>query len=178
MSAETKNDPMAPADEDLPQASWNEEALQKYIEGEITLADLQGVDAASQTKLAELGYRLLDTGKLADARAIFEGLVALNPKEPYFLLAAGSVAHRQERWQDADHWYSLALERDDHNAVACANRGEVRIMLERMEDAVADLVRALELDAGSKEPTTARARGLLQEINRQLTSPEPTPAEG
>lgn len=169
MSADLKNDTKATEDANLPQPSWNEEALKKYVEGEITLADLQGVDGESQTKLAEMGYRLLNTGKLADAKAIFEGLVALNPKEPYFLLAAGSVAQRQERWDDAEHWYSLALERDENNAVAHANRGEVRVMLERMEDAVADLVRALELDVEAKEASTGRARGLLLEINRQLS---------
>lgn len=149
-------------------ALWDSEALQRFVKGDITLAELQGVDAGSQEKVAQLGYRLLGAGKLEDARLLFEGLVALNGKEPYFLLAAGAVAQRQERYEDAEHWYSRVLERDPGSAVAFANRGEVRIMRGDLEGAVPDLIEAVKLDPAAREPNTARARGLLAELNRQL----------
>lgn len=161
---------------DAAEKLWDSEALQRFVKGEITLAELQGVDAESQEKVAQLGYRLLGAGKLEDARLLFEGLVALNGKEPYFLLAAGAVAQRQERYDDADHWYSRALERNGSLAVAFANRGEVRVMRGDLEGAVPDLIEAVKLDPAAKEPNTARARGLLAELNRQLNPGAAAPA--
>lgn len=145
------------------------ELLEKFAKGELTLAELAGVDGESQKKVADMGHRLLTSGKLHEARQIFEGLVALNPYEPYFLLAAGSVAQREERFADAEEWYSRSIAYDDTSPVAFANRGEVRIMLERVEDAATDLVNAIRIDPEGKEPTTRRAQGLLLEINRLLT---------
>lgn len=147
---------------------WPQERLKKFARGDLTLAELEGVDGDSQKKLAELGYRLLESGKLDDARRIFEGLVALNPKEPYFLLAVGAAAQREERFEDAERWYSKALERDDHNPIAWANRGEVRVMLANIEGATDDLIQAVKLDPKGATPQTKRAAGLLSEIRRQL----------
>lgn len=168
MAAEDKSGSIPKPEGDDPEAKWDEEALQKFVKGELTLAELQGVDKDSQQKLVHLGYRMLTAGKLQDARLVFEGLVALNPYEPYFLLAAGSVAQQQERFDDAEHWYSRALDREPKHSVARANRGEVRVMLGHVEGATEDLMEAVKLDPQAKEPTTARARGLLLEIKRQL----------
>jgi tetratricopeptide (TPR) repeat protein len=152
-------------DNELP---WDKETLEKFVKGEITLGEMAGVDADSQTKIVQMGHRLLSSGKLDDAKLIFEGLVALNPYEPYYLLAAGGVAQQQERWEDAEQWYSRCLAYDDKNVVAYANRGEVRVMLENIDGAAEDLVNAVKNDPEAKEPTTQRAKGLLVEIKRQL----------
>jgi tetratricopeptide (TPR) repeat protein len=152
----------------IPEGSFDDEMLEKFVKGEITLAEIQGVDGESQTKLANMGHTLLTSGKLEEARQIFEGLVAMNPREAYFLMAAGSVAQQQERLEDADHWYSLALERDGNNPVALANRGEVRMQLERIEDAANDLIEAVKQDPKAAEPTTKRAQALLIKIREEL----------
>jgi tetratricopeptide (TPR) repeat protein len=152
----------------VPEDAFDKETLEKFIKGDITLAEMQGVDPESQEKLAGLGYNLLTSGKLEEAKQMFEGLIALNPQEPYFLLAAGSVAQRQERWDDAERWYSLCLERDEKNVAALANRGETRLVLERPVDAADDLMAAVKLDPDGEEPTTQRARALLMELKKQL----------
>jgi Flp pilus assembly protein TadD len=161
---------------DAEEPTWSKEQLESFIKGEVTLAELEGIDGESQQKVAQLGYRLLTAGRLADARALFEGLVALNPKEPYFLLAAGAVAQKEERWDDAERWYSLALDRAPEGAVALANRGEVRVMKGDIDGAAPDLMAAVKQDPQGKEPTTQRARGLLLEIKRQLDEAR-TPAK-
>src|SRR5690606_12855144 len=61
-------------DSDAPEGKWDKSALERFVKGEITLAELEGVDAESQNKLVHLGYRLLTSGKLEDARLLFEGL--------------------------------------------------------------------------------------------------------
>lgn len=156
------------ADNDDEKLDIPKDVLEKFAKGEITLAEMAGVDGDSQKKIADMGFRLLTSGKLEDARMIFEGLIALNPYEPYYLMAAGSVAQQQERFDDAEGWYSRSLAYDDNNPVAYANRGEVRVMLERIGEAATDLVEAVKLDPKAKEPTTKRAQGLLVEIKRQL----------
>ncbi|MFZ9888482.1 MAG: hypothetical protein ACO3JL_13370, partial [Myxococcota bacterium] len=146
------------------EVAWDAATLARFVRGEVTLAELEGVDGDSQGKLAQLGYRLLSSGKLIEARSVFEGLVALNPKEAYFLVAAGAVAQREGRNEDAERWYSLALERDSDHLAARANRGEVRVMLSRIAEATEDLVHAVTLDPQAREPNTVRARGLLVEL--------------
>lgn len=158
------------------EAIWDPATLERFVRGEVTLAELEGVDADSQSKLAQLGYRLLSSGKLTEARSVFEGLVALNPQESYFLVAAGAVAQREGRHEDAERWYSLALERQPNHLAARANRGEVRLMLSRIPEATEDLVHAVTLDPQALESTTVRARGLLVEIKRQLDTAKAQPA--
>lgn len=160
------------------EAAWTKEQLERYIRGEVTLAELEGIDGESQQKVAQLGYRLLTSGRLTEARLIFEGLVALNAKEPYFLMAAGSVAQQEERWDDAERWYSLALERGGDNAVTRANRGEVRVMKGDVQGAAPDLMAAVKADPKGTEPTTQRARGLLLEIKRQLDEAQTAAKKG
>lgn len=168
MAEQDKGGSIPKPEGEAPEGKWDTNALERFVKGELTLAELEGVDGDSQNKLAHLGYRLLTSGKLEDAKLVFEGLVALNPYEPYFLVAAGSVAQQQDRYDDAEHWYSRALDRDANHVVARANRGEVRVMLANIEGATEDLMEAVKLDPQAKEPNTARARGLLLEIKRQL----------
>lgn len=161
---------MADQNNQTPPPPFDPTQLERFAKGELTLAELEGVDANSQRKLAEMGYRLLESGKLDDAKHLFEGLVALNPKEPYFLTAAGSVAQQQERFVDAEHWYTLSLERSPQDPVCLTHRGEVRLMLGSIEGATEDLIAAIKLDPKGDVPQTKRAVGLLAEIRRQLES--------
>ncbi len=178
MADEDKGGSIPGPEGDAPEGGWQSEALEKFVRGDITLAELEGVDGESQSKIAHLGHRMLTSGKLDDAKLLFEGLVALNPYEPYFLLAAGSVAQQQDRFDDAERWYTRALERDPEHVVARANRGEVRAMRGDVAGATEDLVAAVKLDPKAQEPTTARARGLLVEIKKQLDEAQKGGAKG
>lgn len=51
--------------------------------------------------LAELGYVLIREGRLADARAIWEGLAELTPQDEAPWRALAVIAVREERWDDA-----------------------------------------------------------------------------
>ena len=72
-----------------------------FIQGQITLGDLEGIDKEAQYQMAEKGYQLIEEGKLKDGKIVFEGLLALDPFDAYFLTALGSIArpvHWPSRW--------------------------------------------------------------------------------
>ena len=152
------------------QPELNEEALKAFIEGKATLGEVYGVDKESQYKVAELGYNLMTQGKLSEAKAIFEGLVAMDPKDTYFLTACGAAAQREEDLEDANKWYDLALEVDSKSAVALANRGEIKLIQGNIDEAISDLSAAIQADAEGTQPSTQRAAGLLQELKKEVSA--------
>ncbi len=146
--------------------------VEDFMRGRITLGELQGFDKGSQGKVATIGLEYLENGKFIEAENVFTGLLAMDPYEPFYFEALGSICQRREDWPNAEAWYSRALEaaaeKNTRSATARANRGEVRLMMGRLEDAVDDLTQAIVEDPDFKEPTTERARRLLAEVNRQI----------
>src|SRR5688572_26035360 len=87
-------------------------AIRDAANGKRTFGEILGINAGQAYNLAQLGYRLLQEGQLDDARVMFQGLVTLNPKDPYMHLALGSVHHRAGRVEDAIKEYSKAIDLD------------------------------------------------------------------
>ncbi|MCP4500529.1 MAG: tetratricopeptide repeat protein [Deltaproteobacteria bacterium] len=146
--------------------------VEDFMRGRITLGEMQGFDKGSQGKVAAIGLEYLENGKLIEAQNVFTGLLAMDPYEPFYFEALGSICQRREEWTDAEAWYSRSLEaaaeKNTRSPSARANRGEVRLMMQRLEDAVDDLTQAIIEDPDFKEPTTERARMLLTEVKRQI----------
>lgn len=147
---------------------WDQKALKRFLKGKITLAELQGFSQETQYKLAELGFNMIGGGKLDEAEKIFRGLVALNPKDPYFLLANGSICQRKNELQEAEKWYSEALKQSPDHAVALANRGEVRLELGQLQEGAEDLIESLKQDPKLEQATSQRARALLVGLKETL----------
>jgi tetratricopeptide (TPR) repeat protein len=144
--------------------------LRAFLAGGLTLGDLEGVGKEEQYQIAELGFTCLTSGKLDEAGKIFAGLLALDPFDAYFNLAVGSVAHQRGDFEQAELRYTRCLEINPHFATALAHRGEVRIVTGRLSDGTDDLVRAVELDPGAREPATHRARATLKVLHEKLGS--------
>lgn len=151
-----------------PLLSYDPERVRQFIAGNITLGDLEGITKEEQYQVAELGFSSLSSGKLDQAKEIFEGLLALDPFDAYFNLALGSVAHQAEDYPEAEHRYSRALQLNPFSPTAYANRGEIRIMTGRLADGTDDLVKALELDPQAVEPATHRARATIRVLQEKL----------
>ena len=168
---------------ELPQAVWAEadaagatlvpyapDQVAAFIQGHITLGDLEGVTKADQYKLAEKGHQLLEEGKLDDAKIVFEGLLALDPYDAYYLTALGSIAQRTEQLREAEHFYSRALTVNPYAIAAWANRGEVRIHLGQLVEAAGDLAKAIDLDPEGANPIGQRARLIALTVAKMLNS--------
>lgn len=136
-------------------------AIMDAVTGRKTFGEILGINAGQAYNLAQLGYRLLQEGQLDDARVMFQGLVTLNPKDPYMHLALGSVHHRAGRVEDAIKEYSKAVDLDPKLTNAYANRGELYLGTHQEAKGIADLRKALELDPKGEDPATLRARAIV-----------------
>src|SRR5688572_18208808 len=148
--------------------AWDPKRLMKFVAGVITLGELEGITKAQQYDMAKLGHRFIRTGKLKEAKAVFEGLVALDPHDAYFHLALGSIAQRDDNLEEADERYTRALEINPFSPHALANRGEVRMMQGRMLEGAKDLLKAFEEDPDCREEATKRARATIGVVLQQL----------
>lgn len=98
------------------------------------------VDAEAEERwaLAELGYALVREGRLHDARAIWEGLLAIDPTDEAPWRALAVIALREGRWEDVAELASGALERAPSPAVWLL-RAEALCRTGRYADAARDL---------------------------------------
>lgn len=148
--------------------AWDRKRLQKFLSGIITLAELEGISKDEQYEMAKIGHQHLRQGKLESAKKVFDGLVALDPRDAYFHLALGSIAQRANELEEADKRYSTALDLNPFNTPARANRGEVRMMLGRLVEGAQDLLRAVQEDSEERHASTKRARVTLALVRTQL----------
>jgi tetratricopeptide (TPR) repeat protein len=153
--------------------AWDPKRLMKFVAGVITLGELEGITKDQQYEMAKLGHRFIRQGKLAEAKTIFEGLVALDPHDAYFHLALGSIAQRNDDLEEAEERYSRALEINPFSPHALSNRGEVRMMRGRMLEGAKDLMRAIEEDPEAKQEATKRAKATITVVMEQLESTKP-----
>ncbi len=162
--------PPVPSGLDGKLLTYSPERLAEFLQGHISLGELEGIGKEAQYDMAESGFRCLNEGRLEDAKQVFDGLVALDPYDAYFHAALGSIAQRQDALEEADKKYTRALEINPHFPTALANRGEVRLSLGRMEEGVTDLLSALDADPEAREAATHRACILLKVIHLEAQS--------
>lgn len=139
-----------------------------FVKGHITLGELEGITKQEQYKMAERGYGLLESGKLEDAKAVFEGLLVLDPYDAYFHLVRGSIRQREGELEGAEAAYSRSIEVNPFNASAFANRGEVRVLQGQLVEGAEDLIKATELDPEGEQPATQRARTTLAALQAKI----------
>lgn len=141
-------------------STLDEDKMRRFLNHELTWAEVEGMTAAQAGKIAQIGCELAARGRLNDARIIFEGLVAGNPKDTAAQAALGAVYERLGRRQEALECFDTAIEVCPANVIALAHRGELRL---RAGDAggVEDLARAVEVDAKGVSAAGRRARVLL-----------------
>ncbi|MGC4122489.1 MAG: tetratricopeptide repeat protein [Myxococcales bacterium] len=134
--------------------------MRRFLENELTWAEVEGMTAEQAAKISSIGCQLAAAGRLNDARIIFEGLVAGNPKDHSAQAALGTVYAKLQRKPEAIECFDKALALFDRNVVALSNRGELRL---RSGDAggLEDLAKAVEVDTRGMSAAGRRARTLL-----------------
>jgi Flp pilus assembly protein TadD len=132
----------------------------KFIKGEITWAQLEGMTIDEAYAMAEMGHTFLEQGRIEDAKTIIEGLVIGNPYDAYLHSLLGTIYAREDNEEDAVEEFSIALGLDPENVDALVARGELFLRHGEFEDAMEDLNKAIELDPEGEHPPTLRARAL------------------
>lgn len=161
------------------QTPFNEENFRKFVLGEITWAQLQGLTMEEAYAFAELAYTLFEQGKYDEAQTIFEGLVISNPYDAYFHAMLGAIYARKDMQEEAAEEYSIAIELDPENISAYVNRAEILLQHGEFELAMDDLKAAIKLDPKGEDPAGLRARALagataaiIEEILQQKQAKE------
>lgn len=140
--------------------------LKKFIRGEVTWAELEGMTWQEAKAIAQVGCDLAAAGRLEEARIIFEGLVAGNPQDSASQSALGTVYQKLGRLEDALQAYDVAVGVDARNPVALANRGEIKLR-QGDRDGFGDLARAVEADPHGETSAARRAKALIRAITLQ-----------
>lgn len=134
--------------------------VERFIEGEITWAELQGLPPELIFQMAEYGYLQFKRGKLAEAETIFKGLSVLDHKRAYHHSILGAIYQRMDKLLDALGEYTVAIEMDPKNISSYVNRGEIYYRFGYLEEPLEDFEKAIALDPQGKDPWGNRARFL------------------
>ena len=145
------------------------ENIAKFIRGEMTWAQVQGIGMKQAYDLAEIGYQLFLQGKNSDAQKIFEGLIVLYPYDGYFHSVLGSIFARSGESDKAVREYSIAINLDPKDPQALVNRAELELQKGQFEDALNDLKAAIALDHDGQNPAVIRARALASATVSMIT---------
>jgi Flp pilus assembly protein TadD len=134
----------------------------KFIKGEITWAQLEGMTIDEAYAIAEVGYTFLEQGRIEDAKTLIEGLVIGNPYDAYLHALLGSIYAQEGNDEDAVEEFTIALSLDPDNVEALVARGELMLRHGEFAEAMDDLKQAIDLDPKAEQPSTLRARALAQ----------------
>jgi tetratricopeptide (TPR) repeat protein len=142
------------------------EAAERLATGQSALAEFIGLGRERLYELARTAYGLMNAGKLEEAHVIYSGLVAADPFDSVFRCHLGAVELRRGRTAEAVAEFDAALRFNRANADALAGRGEARLRLGRISEAIEDLRAAVALDPPARRPSTLRARALLASLRQ------------
>lgn len=140
--------------------TFSPEHVEKFIMGEATLGQLYGISIEEAYSVAELGYTLMEQGRLKEAQTVFQGLIISNPYDAYFHTALGSIYQKLGIVDGAIEEYSISLGLDPAIVEAYVNRGELLIQVGYFEQAAKDFKAAIDLDPDGRNPAVNRARAL------------------
>lgn len=135
--------------------------IRAWARDELTWAEVEGLSFEKARSIARIGCDLAAAGRLEEARVIFSGLWAMNPRDSGAAAALGTVLHKLGRADEARQAYDAALAADPKNPVALGNRGELRLM-QGDPKGVEDLVAALRADPQVQTAAARRARAMLK----------------
>ena len=138
------------------------QAVQKWAEGKATLKDVRGYSDEELYAVARTAYHFFHQGKVAEARTLFQGLFAVNPRDPYFAKALAVVEYASGNPEGSLAAYEVAVKLDPSDAAAYLGRAEVLLATGQKNRAAEDLKKAAGL--GEDERLKTKAKALLDAL--------------
>lgn len=132
----------------------------KWADGKATLKDVRGYTDEELYAVARAGHVFFNQGMLNEARAIFQGLFAVSPRDAYFARALAVVEWAGGNPDGALGAFDVAIKLDPEHPAGYVGRAEVRIAAGQKREAQADLAKALSL-AKPKDPLKIKAEAML-----------------
>jgi tetratricopeptide (TPR) repeat protein len=134
--------------------SW----VNRWNGGGRSLKDLGSISGSEMLEMAALGFSMYEQGRYENAKVIFSGLCALDPREAYYRTALGAVFMVQDDLETAIKLFDAAIALNNRELASYVNRGEVHLRKGRIAEAAADFKSAVALDPENKDPLSRRAR--------------------
>lgn len=141
--------------------------LPKWAAGQVTLKEIKGYDDDELYAIAHTGYFFLMQGKNEEARTLFEGLVAIDPRNAYYYRALGVIFHKLGEEDRAIRQFGYAIRVNPRSPSAYVNRAEVHISRRAYSDAREDLRRSLQYMTPRDVALARKARALIRVCERR-----------
>jgi type III secretion system low calcium response chaperone LcrH/SycD len=124
-----------------------------FMNGLITLQELEGISDEEMETIYALGYNFFTYGKYDAAKDIFTGLTAYAPYTAHYWRALGAVNQQLKDYLEAVAAYDMAIANDDMDVVSYVYRGESQILSRNVPAGLEDLQAVLQI--GSNMPNFA-----------------------
>lgn len=141
--------------------------LPQWAAGQISLKELKGYSDDELYAIAHTAYFFIMQGKNEDARVLFEGLVAIDPRNAYYYRALGVIFHKLGDDARALTQFGYAIRVAPQSPHAYVNRAEVYIAQGHLPHAAQDLQRAVGLMGKTDARIAGKARSLLAHCRGQ-----------
>src|SRR5512145_1854045 len=138
--------------------------VSQWSQGKVSLKQIVGLSEDELFAIASQGYLLFLQGKTESSRVIFEGLVAVDPRNAYYYRALGAIYWRLKQPQKALKQFTYAIRVAPKDVSSYVNRAEVYVSQLQFKAAREDLGAALKLAGPLDGPLLAKARAMLQNI--------------
>jgi Tfp pilus assembly protein PilF len=155
-----------------------QQKIQRWALGKTSLKNIKGYSEEDLYAIAQTAYFYMMQGKLPQARTLFEGLVAIDPRQEYYYRALGLVCQRMGETERALKQFTYALRINPQSVPALINKAEIHIAQIQYAEAVIELEKASTLPSHDERLKT-KALTLLQHCKRlqfQRSSLKQSPA--
>ena len=137
---------------------------EQWSQGRVSLRQIVGLSPEELYAIASQGYFMFLQGKTEQARVIFEGLVAIDPRNAYYYRALGAIYWRLKEAPKALKQFTYAIRVAPGEISSYINRAEIFVGQQLFDRARADLRHAIAHAGRHEEPLINKARAILRMI--------------
>ncbi len=139
--------------------------VEQWSQGKVILKQIVGLSEEELYAVASQGYLLFLQGKTEPARVVFEGLVAVDPRNAYYYRALGAIYWRLKETQKALKQFTYAIRVSPKEVSSYINRAEIYVSQRQFDNARADLRSALDCAGANDRALVRKARAMLRMIS-------------
>jgi hypothetical protein len=121
---------------------------------------LRGLSRGQIAQMCLFGHHLFETGRVQEARVVFEAIVGLGVEDAFPHTMLGTIHLSQGEGRRALPLFEAAIKLDPRDVAAWVYRGEIRLQDGQVRQGLSDLKKACGM-APSTDPFVVRARKLM-----------------
>lgn len=144
-----------------------EHIANKFLKGEVSLADLMNLDDKELEVVFLMGHYLYNFGKYEPSLNVFSVLTLYKPFVSKYWRAAGAANQALKRYKEAIVAYDMALTTNTNDVISFTYRGESKLSCGKESEGVSDLQKAVEIGSGQSfyNQWVIRSKALLKVRN-------------